>query len=511
MATKVTMPENLWIPSGTIELRTAGQVSSLRPAIDGLDRIFYSGCRKMRTNGPSEIIRLMEPLLQRYHQPPSSPHFRFFAGLATLVRDYLVRLGVTLKIVNLTRSSLPPINEKELKKLKIVDRHVLDFVREHDRCLVRYGRHVRLAVLLAQMIRAWPRKKFLIATTRKREANALVQDLRQLGITVAHFNEKRCPPHARVIVGIYQRFGNGAATVEYRDIFIALNPTELFDGVDRDYATMLLGCLHRARAIGMLAESTPVAPRTQDFMTALFGPSVVALPRHGYRNREVEVLFSPIFAPSVPNSKYDHVIRRVAIVEHPIRNRRIVALARALEQGDRKTLRTMLPKIGSQLKRGRRNRICILVDNVDHGVTLGTELGWPAVAGVATEGVADAEAIALARNNKLPVVATTLGLGKVGEIDILIRADGGKGIPALPDRVVQEKYGERRLLLIIDFDDRHHPVLRKASRRRRRAYETAGLTVDGHMISALDRFLRTRPDVYGPDPELAGAATEERS
>jgi hypothetical protein len=80
--------------------------------------------------------------------------------------------------------------------------------------------------------------------------------------------------------------------------------------------------------------------------------------------------------------------------------------------------------------------------------------------------------------------------------DVLVRADGGVGLPALGSMELTEPNSEPvRLLLVVDVDDRHHPVLRRRSRSRREAYDRRGWFAPGvePVQARVNEFLATRP------------------
>jgi hypothetical protein len=91
---------------------------------------------------------------------------------------------------------------------------------------------------------------------------------------------------------------------------------------------------------------------------------------------------------------------------------------------------------------------------------------------------------------------TAEGLARTPRFDLLIRADGGTGLLALPEHYQTVANDDDSRLLFIDFLDRHHPLLAKWSRQRRSAYIASGWNVAGRAApSAMDRFVAQRPEV----------------
>jgi hypothetical protein len=106
------------------------------------------------------------------------------------------------------------------------------------------------------------------------------------------------------------------------------------------------------------------------------------------------------------------------------------------------------------------------------------------------------------------VIATAQGIGELdwSRLDVLVRADGGLGLPPMPTAppgqiILREKNlakarsGEPRLLLV-DLEDRHHPLLRRRSRERRAAYAEQNWYAPGvdPVQERVERFLATQPN-----------------
>src|SRR5262245_10296919 len=98
----------------------------------------------------------------------------------------------------------------------------------------------------------------------------------------------------------------------------------------------------------------------------------------------------------------------------------------------------------------------------------------------------------------LPAVVTAAALPEVdlARVGVLVRADGGAGLPPLgPGQLVEPDEGPARPLLLIDLHDRHHPALRRQSRRRQDAYADRGWFAPGvePVQARAERFLAGRP------------------
>jgi hypothetical protein len=226
----------------------------------------------------------------------------------------------------------------------------------------------------------------------------------------------------------------------------------------------------------------------------------------------VEVVFLLVEGGGrLPDCQDVYAVKRAGVHEHPVRNRRIRRLAQALAHNDRQLLQDRFPEVAARLGDHDTGRVGVLVDSVEHGLTLARLLSWPLVASenVNEQGLAEQDLAVLFKGMgrisvKQPVVATGEGLARAGRFDVLIRADGGTGLPALPSTMLRQPHHKDRRLLLIDFRDRHHPVLRQWSRQRLESYQDQGWSIAGNEMTPLDRFLATRPTVWAPEEASHG-------
>jgi hypothetical protein len=151
--------------------------------------------------------------------------------------------------------------------------------------------------------------------------------------------------------------------------------------------------------------------------------------------------------------------------------------------------------------------VLVLVENVEHALALAPHLpGWPLLTGphVCKEGLDAHHLEALGRGKEswtvqpacAVVTTTAVQAVNLNDVDVLVRADGGVGLPPIPTAglVVPNEQGDRPLLLV-DLDDRHHPQLRKWSRTRKEAYLERGWLTPGvdPTRARVQRFLANRP------------------
>jgi hypothetical protein len=84
----------------------------------------------------------------------------------------------------------------------------------------------------------------------------------------------------------------------------------------------------------------------------------------------------------------------------------------------------------------------------------------------------------------------------LGEVDVMVRADGGAGLPPIDLPACLDVPAERaERLVIVDMIDSHHPFLRRCSRNRRETYEEHRWDRAGEdpEQAAVRRFMASRP------------------
>jgi hypothetical protein len=243
-------------------------------------------------------------------------------------------------------------------------------------------------------------------------------------------------------------------------------------------------------------------------MRALFGFTEVVIPKHGCREREVHVVSSPIRGGMKLPPALDGVrLKRRGLWHHSVRNRNIAKIARAFREGRREEIAKALPGIELALDGTALRDVLLLVENTEHGLALASLLpGWSLWTGenVHEDGLgAEHESLLHPplnpfKTGPFTAIVTAEGVRNVdmNDVDVLIRADGGKGLPPLgASSLIELDQGPQRPMLLIDFHDRHHPALRKWSRRRHEAYEERGWHSPSHnpVLCRVERFVATRP------------------
>lgn len=389
-------------------------------------------------------------------------------------------------------------------RLGAVDRAVLEFVHGRERGVVAYGPGVDPSRLAAQAALAFPAAKFAVVATRVDDARRFHERYRRAIPGLCWATAGSCPAAVgRVVVATPYGLAHTPVNLRERDVVVALDAVEALG----ERPEMALGDAARARLFALRPRDRPVAPRDRDRLVPLFGFDELAVPRHGCVERPVEVAFAPVgggprLAPALDGVE---LLRR-GVWAHPVRNRRVGRLAGALSVGDRGLIGKEFPTLSGAIHDlPRFASVVVLAGGLEHALALADGLpGWPLVVGpdAVTAGLPPRRLELLGRarwsgpGDPGVAVATAAGLGSVdlGVVDVVVRADGGVGVPHGLASVPTAGVDGVRPLLVVDLADRHHPELRRRSRARRDAYAGLGWAVDGVAPpAAVERFLSSRP------------------
>ena len=176
-----------------------------------------------------------------------------------------------------------------------------------------------------------------------------------------------------------------------------------------------------------------------------------------------------------PSGAVDLAVKK-ALWHHPVRNRRLATLARALAAGDASALAARFPGVAFGPAADTPRSVLVLCEGVDQANAIAKRLpGWRVVTGLDGNCVAGSV-----------VVATALGVRRLagGDFDVVVRADPGRGLPPLPPGWLDGP--TLRPLLVVDVVDDGHPPAALWSRQRRRAALAAGWRVAGADVDVAD-------------------------
>jgi hypothetical protein len=424
-------------------------------------------------------------------------------ALEPVVRLVLSRAGYKVQVVG---GGLPPLTPPRLDLLPAsdtLDRSFLSFVEQHERGVVQYDQTaVDPARLVAQVAAGWPDRTVAAVVRREEEGKWLRGGLRSYGVdaTLVTGRHHASGP-SRVVVTTPVGLAYTPTEVEWLDILIAMDAQ---DATGKSYMECLSHAW-RARLYGLLTVDARPAPLELDQMHALFGFQELFVPQHGHRLRPLRVINNSVKGgPELPAHANLVVLKRRGLWRHGLRNRRVARLARAFADGDTSKLTQMVGPAGAVHLTSPG--VIILVENVEHALVLADVLpDWRVFtrADVCEDGLTGDQIRRLHEQRDpfawpLHAIVTMEVLPTLDFrwIDVLVRADGGVGLPPLNlEALVESDQGPVRPLLIADFNDRHHPVLRQRSRARQESYEDAGWFRPGidPATARVERFLASRP------------------
>ena len=384
------------------------------------------------------------------------------------------------------------------------DDALLEFVRRHERGLIRYDpAHIQVERLIAQVAEAYPTTRILVVASHQNDVIFLDKRLRERGLQVGRaFYGHESPGTCRVAVTTLSCVGTGLADAANRDMVFYLSPAEAFG------ETGILGLGHWASPdyLGSCPKGCNCPIPSTNLVTAVFGEESVSIPKHGRMARPVQVALVPSRWRVHYRGEDALAARRRLVWHHPVRNRRIAEIAQALARGDYDKLDRRSPGLGRAARQREDGSIGILVESVEHALALRRHLpGWRVLAGegAITEGLSPSDVgrvatlSAVRRLATYNAIVTAAAMPEAACFDIIIRADAGVDLPALGGpHLLGHPNVEEDELLLVDFDDRHHPLARKWTRSRKAAYVAAGWYIAGG------------PSVYAEDRLHAGRIQE---
>ncbi len=374
-----------------------------------------------------------------------------------------------------------------------------DAVAARSEVLVRYRPAVVDPVgLVADLCRAFPERRVLVGVTQVRDGHAAAAGLRRRGVDVAlaRGSGSMADVRSRVWVATERGLRQPQLELNRADFVVLLDAVEGLGQLGRETLDGVTG-----RLVGFVPADRRLSPFERDILLAYFGSHPLLVVRPGEAACDVRVAFVPIDSPRVPLAVDGDGLRRDGVVRHPTRNRRLARLAARLVGGGDAGLRADFPHVAAVVGGRAVRRAVVLVDALDHAAELARLAPHAAVVAALGADVAGLRPLA---DRLVPAGAngTEVGLAiatpdalrdlRLGSGDVVIRADGGIGLPPGLTPAVLPARHELSELLVVDADDGHHPELRRRSRRRQLAYADAGWAIGPHDRAGAAGFLLTR-------------------
>ena len=479
--------------TGKVTLFRRGQYLEIIPPVGGLIERFLTvqHVGHATTTQGFVLKRQPFPLIWPQVDQFGQKYFETFAGLESEITKHLEASGYQVVMKGDRPQPLPDPDWKKLPSNRTGDRRLLRFVQQHERGIIWYREsRIDIAWLIAQVALTYPKEKIVVIASRQADAAILTKRLRRYISGVSLATPHHHPAIAgRVVVATPSGLQQTGVRVRERTICFCINPTEVFNTMkvwfsSKDWLPVL-----KSRLYGLLNEDLSLAPQQQDYLRALFGTQRLLIPRHGFGELPVTIKFWQFqggrkIAPETPI----HELKRQCVWRDPLRNRLIAGLAQAIAMEDDKALGKKFTSIAQALYSKLGRRVAVLVENVEHAGHLVQRLpGWPIVADEVSDSsqlsqkvkdalVAGANTVAQRTED---VIVTTAAFGKIGAVDVLIRADAGVSLPPISSDFFVAGDGVPKSMTVIDVDDRHHPHLRRRAKWRKNAYLQRGWEVDG--------------------------------
>ncbi len=343
-----------------------------------------------------------------------------------------------------------------------------------------------------------------MVATRIDEGRQIRDRLRGYGIAAVAVNSRNVPPEVgQVAVCTPVGLTHVPVQVEWLDIDIIVDVQEILSKVGMECIAHAV----RARLFGLLEAGAQPAPLERDFLTGLFGFQELILPRHGHRQRGIQVLYYPIRGgPRLPANVDILTAKRLGICQHTLRNRKVAQIASAFRENRIDKVEKTFVHQARNLALSPRHGVIVLVENIEHALALAHRLpDWPILTGleVYKDGLPAEQAKKLrpvcpfGEFHPLHAIVTAVALGALdlSTIGVLVRADGGVGLPPLSQlALVEPTTNAPHPLLLIDFHDCHYPLLRRWSRQRQEAYVERGWFPPGvdPVQARVEQFLASR-------------------
>lgn len=448
-----------------------------------------------------EVDSLLQPL-DRMRRPN--------AGLLPLFQHVAEQQGRRIRV-----SDTAPILQLPfpVRPVGVSDNRIPDFVRRNERGLIRIGADADSIDVAGLLADAFPRTRIAILSSHRSQLEKAGELLR------AWLPQRRIAdrlPH--------DEEGHWVALSTFTDA--AEGPLEkchlvlLLDAVQATHAraeAALAAMDARFRLFGVLQSKRRLAPSEQDRLVASFGVELIDVPQPNHELAEVRVVRLDLNGPRLEADTAGMPLQRLGYWQHPVRNRKIVQLAKQLRNGDTAALcqfHGMAEWQGAEMRRPQR--VSILVHSCEHALALARQLpGWPIFTGspaapVDQRGLDSRQQRLLAARRSMWLtgdqqIVTLDGASQLrpGCTDTVIWAGGGQHAPVIPRRWLLHPGCTGRRLLVVDFTDQHHAELARWSRQRRHQYQDRDWFDAGvdDRTGRIQRFLRQRPK--GPEGRRA--------
>jgi hypothetical protein len=503
MASKI-MPPNGNITGNdapAVTVRAAGAVAAITPPLAGLSLLTTREVVEAERGSPVRLEWVTRPLFAQYHDLDGTLSLAGPRPLAALAAEFVRAAGGRVRM-----SAAAPWSPAALDPRLCPDAGVIAAVAREPYLTVRYDRRFVDPVWMAvQIPLAFADKTIAVFAKTVGQVNTFAALARNAGLDVTVFTGSRGRelPRTRVAVGTFEGLAHDDALLGRREVVVVL---DVLEGLEKR-AFRAVEAANPGRLVGLLADTAAVPPADLDRLMTVYGLAEVRVGRHGMTDRAVVYGAVPYRGTRLAAELSPAKVKEFGVWNNASRNRLIADVATALHAGIRRAVSGLLPKgLRRRLpplagRAGAGFRVAVVVENVEHGNRLLQLLpGW-AGAGRGLRPVPSAGRKSLGWGEPVggepaAVVCTFGGLKDVrlGEYDVVIRADGGTG--PLP-RAAGFGSGDVAApeVVFIDIDDRFHRDLQRNGRSRRAAYRRLGwrAVAEPAGFDQLRRYLARHP------------------
>lgn len=385
----------------------------------------------------------------------------------------------------------------KVKSSDRVDTALLSFVHAFEQGLVHYSRDTMdVNWLVAQIALAFPNERVAVLLATHRQAAQTFEELNRFlheRVTLWHRGGSSTAGCHRIAVGTYAAIAEG--NTQYHEIVVL---PDVVTSLGKD-ATCCLDHADAKRMIGLIDSGVQVSLFEHQLLVRRFGFATLGVPRHGSCERATDVVWIPFKHQStLPKASTLFEVKLHEIWYGVRRNRLIARAAKAVLAEDTTNLAATL---GRTLELPPAAKVAILVENSEHACQLAALLPHWRIVGkyrdlAISVGKADRRHLEThyIDPTMLPSMAPSLdyrgrqcgkpigfiipysGLSKLrlDWVDVLIRADAGRG---MPDRLrclfESSRITSRSLkLTLLDIADSSHPELCRSTQTRRQDYKS---------------------------------------
>jgi hypothetical protein len=403
-----------------------------------------------------------------YDDSIASDRLVFPVGLWPRVHQFLKEDGYHVQVEDQRKFGPRQVeNKATLDAASAEERALLKVIARTYQGQIEVPNLATLVERIALLVSFYPKARFAIAVTTKREGYRLAKALRGAldePFSLALGGRSRKP--ARITLGLTLKLVPDR--MEWFDFLLLPDPERCLG----DIAINDLVRIPSLRVFAFVAPGRPRGARARLRLEALAGP-VIYTSRP--RTAAVEVIIVPAPRPIPIWGDTALQRRRRGCWDNEPRNWRIACIARACAAQDRAALCRwgLLQDEKDALPRGG---VAILVETLEHARRLLRFLpGWPVRHAMPDCDDEDGET-RKSRTGQGKIITVVRAASEGVHAGILIRATGGSGTVSLA-RFCPPRQKDGRSALLIDFDDSHDPQAADEARRRVKEYVARGWKV----------------------------------